>query len=108
VSFACLGGLVNDGWRGALWFAQRQALLRGEGLCEPGRHLPAEAGMRAFGVVILAPGRERGAGVVQGRDAAEKLDAWRRYYNEERPHGVIGNKIPFMLTKSGGVTSPSP
>lgn len=41
-------------------------------------------------------------------DAAEKLEAWRRYYNEERPHGVIGNKVPIMLTKSGGVTSPSP
>lgn len=41
-------------------------------------------------------------------DAAEKLEAWRRYYNEERPHGAIGNKVPIMLTKSGGVTSPSP
>ena len=41
-------------------------------------------------------------------DAAEKLEAWRRYYNEERPHGAIGNKVPIMLMKSGGVTSPSP
>jgi putative transposase len=41
-------------------------------------------------------------------DAAEKLEAWRRYYNEERPHGAIGNKVPIMLAKSGGVTSPSP
>lgn len=41
-------------------------------------------------------------------DAAERLEAWRRYYNEERPHGAIGNKVPIMLTKSGGVTSPSP
>lgn len=41
-------------------------------------------------------------------DAAEKLEAWRRYYNEERPHGAIGNKVLIMLTKSGGVTSPSP
>lgn len=41
-------------------------------------------------------------------DAAEKLEAWRRYYNEERPHGAIGNKVPIMLTKSGGVTSPPP
>ena len=41
-------------------------------------------------------------------DAAEKLEAWRRYYNEERPHGAIGNKVPILLTKSGGVTSPSP
>ena len=41
-------------------------------------------------------------------DAAEKLEAWRRYYNAERPHGAIGNKVPIMLTKPGGVTSPSP
>ena len=43
-----------------------------------------------------------------GVDAAEKLEAWRRSYNEERPHVAIGNKVPIMLTKSGGVTSPSP
>ncbi len=41
-------------------------------------------------------------------DAAEKLEAWRRYYNEERPHGAVGNKVPIALTKSGGATSPSP
>ena len=41
-------------------------------------------------------------------DAVEKLEAWRRYYYEERPRGAIGNKVPIMLTKSGGVTSPSP
>ena len=41
-------------------------------------------------------------------DAAEKLEAWRRYYNEERPNGAISNKVPIMLTKSGCVTSLSP
>ncbi|MGR3702799.1 MAG: integrase core domain-containing protein [Paracoccaceae bacterium] len=41
-------------------------------------------------------------------DATEKLEAWRRYYNEERPHSVIGNKAPIMLTKSGDITSLSP
>ena len=41
-------------------------------------------------------------------DAAEKLEAWRRYYNEERQHGAIGNKSPIMLTKSGDTTSLSP
>ena len=41
-------------------------------------------------------------------DAAEKLEAWRRYSNEKRPHGAIGNKVPIMLTISGDVTSPSP
>lgn len=67
LSFACLGGLGSGGWRGALQVAQRQAPLRDEGLGELGRRLPTEAGVRAFGVVILAPGFERGAGMVQGR-----------------------------------------
>lgn len=39
-------------------------------------------------------------------DAAEKLETWRRYYNEERPQSVIGNKSPIMLAKSEGDTSP--
>ena len=38
----------------------------------------------------------------------KKLVACRRYCNEERPHGTIGNKVPIMLTKSGGVPSPPP
>lgn len=38
-------------------------------------------------------------------DAAEKLEVWRRYCNEERPNGVIRNKTPITLTKSGGTTS---
>ena len=41
-------------------------------------------------------------------DAREKLEDWRRYYNEERPHGAIGNKVPIALKKSGDATSPSP
>jgi len=41
-------------------------------------------------------------------DAAEKLEARRRDYNEERPHGAIGNKAPITLTKSGEITSLSP
>ena len=41
-------------------------------------------------------------------DAVKKLEAWRTSYNEERPHGAIGNKVPIMLTKSGDVISPSP
>ena len=67
LSFACLVGLVNWGWRGALRVAERQATLRGEGLGELGRRLPAEAGVGAFGVVIHAPGRERGAGMGKQR-----------------------------------------
>lgn len=41
-------------------------------------------------------------------DAREKMEDWRRYYNEERPHGAIGNKPPIVLTKSGDTASPSP
>ncbi len=41
-------------------------------------------------------------------DAREKVEAWRRYYNEERPHSAIGNKSSIMLTKSGNAASPLP
>jgi putative transposase len=30
-------------------------------------------------------------------DAAEKCEAWRRDYNEVRPHSAIGNKPPVTL-----------
>jgi len=39
-------------------------------------------------------------------DAAEKLEDWRRYYNEVRPHGAIGHKAPISLINPDGVTSP--
>ncbi|MDA0997126.1 MAG: integrase core domain-containing protein [Proteobacteria bacterium] len=39
-------------------------------------------------------------------DAEEKLETWRRYYNEERPHGVIGNKVPIMLQNPDGAAGP--
>lgn len=39
-------------------------------------------------------------------DACEKLEAWRRHYNEERPHSAIGNIPPMMLANSAGETSP--
>jgi putative transposase len=41
-------------------------------------------------------------------DAQEKLEAWRRYYNEERPHGAMGNKPPISLQNAGGASSPPP
>jgi putative transposase len=41
-------------------------------------------------------------------DAAEKMEAWLRYYNEDRPHGAIGHKSPIALHNPGGATSPSP
>lgn len=31
-------------------------------------------------------------------DAREKMEAWRRDYNEVRPHSAIGNKPPIELT----------
>jgi putative transposase len=39
-------------------------------------------------------------------DAAEKLEDWRRYYNEERPHGAIGHKAPITLLNHDGASSP--
>ncbi len=39
-------------------------------------------------------------------DAREKLEDWRKYYNEERPHGAIGQKTPIMLLNHIGATSP--
>lgn len=39
-------------------------------------------------------------------DAQKKLEDWRKYYNEERPHGAIGNKTPIMLLNHDGAASP--
>nr|WP_246661656.1 IS3 family transposase [Tardiphaga sp. vice304] len=39
-------------------------------------------------------------------DARTKLEDWRRYYNEERPHGAIGQKTPISLLNRDGATSP--
>lgn len=39
-------------------------------------------------------------------DARQKMEAWRRYYNEERPHGAIGQKAPITLLGHDGVLSP--
>jgi putative transposase len=30
-------------------------------------------------------------------DAREKMETWRSYYNDERPHGAIGNILPAAL-----------
>ncbi len=37
-------------------------------------------------------------------DAREKIEAWRKDYNEVRPHSAIGNKVPISLLKG----SPAP
>ena len=39
-------------------------------------------------------------------DAAQKLETWRRDYNEERPHSAIGNNAPAALMKSAHEASP--
>ena len=39
-------------------------------------------------------------------DAQKKLEDWRKYYNEERPHGAIGNKTPIMLLNHDGAAIP--
>jgi putative transposase len=41
-------------------------------------------------------------------DARSKMEDWRRYYNEERPHSGIGQKVPILLHNTGGASSPSP
>lgn len=39
-------------------------------------------------------------------DAQKKMEDWRRYYNEERPHGAIGHKAPITLFNHDGAASP--
>ena len=41
-------------------------------------------------------------------DAQEKLETWRRHYNEDRPHSAIGYNVPIDLHYPGGAASPSP
>jgi len=41
-------------------------------------------------------------------DAREKLEAWRRDYNEVRPHSAIGYNVPADLHYHGGTASPPP
>lgn len=38
-------------------------------------------------------------------DARSKLEDWRRYYNEERPHSGIGQMTPVLLHNPGGASS---
>ena len=40
-------------------------------------------------------------------DAREKLEDWRRHYNEDRPHSAIGYNVPIAMHYPDGVTSPS-
>jgi transposase InsO family protein len=36
-----------------------------------------------------------------------KVEDWCRYYNEERPHGSIGNKPPILLQNHDGAAQPA-
>lgn len=40
-------------------------------------------------------------------DAREKLENWRRHYNEDRPHSAIGYNVPIAMHYPDGVTGPS-
>ena len=40
-------------------------------------------------------------------DARKKLEAWRKDYNEVRPHSSLGNKSPIMLINHPDEPSPS-
>lgn len=42
-----------------------------------------------------------------GEDTTEKPEAWRKDFNEERPHSAIGNKVPAALMKLPDATRPS-
>ncbi len=37
-------------------------------------------------------------------DAREKMEAWRRFYNEDRPHSAIGYNVPVALTNHVGAS----
>ena len=37
-------------------------------------------------------------------DAREKMEAWRRFYNEDRPHSAIGYKLPVTLANLDGAS----
>ena len=42
----------------------------------------------------------------RARRRRKKLEDWRKYYNEGRPHGAIGQKTPIMLLNHAGAASP--
>lgn len=39
-------------------------------------------------------------------DARSKCEAWRRDYNEHRPHSAIGDKCPIELMNGAGTHGP--
>ncbi|WP_149140747.1 integrase core domain-containing protein, partial [Gemmobacter caeruleus] len=41
-------------------------------------------------------------------DAREKMEDWRRHYNEDPAHSAIGCNVPIALHNPGGIPSLSP
>ena len=39
-------------------------------------------------------------------DARKKMETYRRYYNEDRPHSAIGYNVPSSLIKPAGTSGP--
>ncbi|MEM9221901.1 MAG: integrase core domain-containing protein, partial [Pseudomonadota bacterium] len=39
-------------------------------------------------------------------DAHEKMETWRRFYNEDRLHSAIGYNVPISLTEHRGASGP--
>jgi IS30 family transposase len=110
LSFACLGGLGNGVWRGALRVAQRQAPLPGEGLCEGGGGLPAESGVPAFGVVAAKGGfapvaRSRRCGslsLLEREEISRVLVAGRSFRQLGRDLGRAVLIISREVARNGG------
>ncbi len=42
------------------------------------------------------------------QDPREKIEAWRRDYNEVRPHSALGNRTPHEFTGGGAALPPEP
>lgn len=61
--------------------------------------------IRAFNSKVSA-GCQNAHWLLRLADASEKLEDWRKDYNEHRPHGAIGNKVPMDLMKSEHAASP--
>ncbi len=40
--------------------------------------------------------------------AREKMEAWRRFCDADRPRGAIGREVPIALTEPGGEAGPPP
>ncbi|MGM4932776.1 integrase core domain-containing protein [Tardiphaga sp. 619_E2_N8_5] len=40
-------------------------------------------------------------------DARQKMEDWRRDYNEVRPHSAIGNKAPISLLNGSSASPPA-